>query len=508
MEGIWLARPDEAGAGEPVAVKDLLDTAGLTTTYGSALFADHVPAVSADAVRLLEAAGYAVAGKTNLHEFAYGISSQNAHYGTVPNPSLRDGSRAARAGARRGDRCGRRRARARDRLARLDPDPCGVVRQRRVQADATGSSPSRAASRSRRATTSWARWRPRSRGANGCCGRSRPDFEPVEARVAGGARGRGRAGSTEAEPLVRRAWRGRVERFPRRREIELPLAPANRADFMREVADVHRALFPERASCTARTSAARSSAACEVTDAEADRGRARARRLLRARRRRLVGELDLLVTPTVPFVAPPADVDELELRARATWLTYPFSSLGWPALALPAARQRTVCPPRSSSPLRRGKTRASSPPAACSNRCWRGSTGPRFPSNRLLLGRCAVTKPWRRRCKEVEEDCVRWSHPKCHMQRDGRPVCVPVGEGAEPYGREPSPARNSACRAPFGPRCVQRSDSSRRWERLSATAVRSRRGAVVGCEERRRARRYFRVAGVAERSGLRAGTAQ
>src|SRR5207248_8950867 len=86
VDGIWLARPEEAGAGEPVAVKDLLDTAGLTTTYGSALFADHVPAVSADAVRLIEEAGYAVAGKTNLHEFAYGISSQNAHYGTVPNP--------------------------------------------------------------------------------------------------------------------------------------------------------------------------------------------------------------------------------------------------------------------------------------------------------------------------------------------------------------------------------------------------------------------------------------
>ena len=86
MEGIWLARPEQPDAGEPVAVKDLLDTAGLTTTYGSALFADHVPAVSADSVRLLEEAGYAVAGKTNLHEFAYGISSQNAHYGTVPNP--------------------------------------------------------------------------------------------------------------------------------------------------------------------------------------------------------------------------------------------------------------------------------------------------------------------------------------------------------------------------------------------------------------------------------------
>src|SRR3954449_6264854 len=72
--------------GTPVAIKDLLDTAGLVTTYGSILFAEHVPAHSAESVTRLEAAGYAVAGKTNLHEFAYGISSQNDHFGTVPNP--------------------------------------------------------------------------------------------------------------------------------------------------------------------------------------------------------------------------------------------------------------------------------------------------------------------------------------------------------------------------------------------------------------------------------------
>ena len=86
MEGIWLARPEEPARGTPVAIKDLLDTAGLVTTYGSALFAEHVPTKSAVAVTRLEEAGYAVAGKTNLHEFAYGISSQNPHFGTVPNP--------------------------------------------------------------------------------------------------------------------------------------------------------------------------------------------------------------------------------------------------------------------------------------------------------------------------------------------------------------------------------------------------------------------------------------
>src|SRR4051794_41311995 len=70
----------------PLAVKDLLDTAGLTTTYGSAIFAEHVPATSAESVLRLEAAGYTNVGKTNLHEFAYGTTSENQHFGTVPNP--------------------------------------------------------------------------------------------------------------------------------------------------------------------------------------------------------------------------------------------------------------------------------------------------------------------------------------------------------------------------------------------------------------------------------------
>jgi len=63
--------------GTRLAVKDLFDTAGLRTTYGSAIFADHVPARTAESVLLLEAAGYANVGKANLHEFAYGVTSEN-----------------------------------------------------------------------------------------------------------------------------------------------------------------------------------------------------------------------------------------------------------------------------------------------------------------------------------------------------------------------------------------------------------------------------------------------
>src|SRR5512132_1190229 len=79
-----MARPQPKGI--RLAVKDLFDTAGLTTTYGSIVYAEHVPERSAEAVTRLEASGYANVGKTNLHEFAYGVTSVNPHFGTVPNP--------------------------------------------------------------------------------------------------------------------------------------------------------------------------------------------------------------------------------------------------------------------------------------------------------------------------------------------------------------------------------------------------------------------------------------
>src|SRR4051812_48820157 len=84
--GIWITPLEPDGSGPMLAVKDLFDTAGIRTTYGSAVFADHVPDTTAAAVARLEAAGYVNAGKANLHEFAWGITSENEHYGWVPNP--------------------------------------------------------------------------------------------------------------------------------------------------------------------------------------------------------------------------------------------------------------------------------------------------------------------------------------------------------------------------------------------------------------------------------------
>jgi aspartyl-tRNA(Asn)/glutamyl-tRNA(Gln) amidotransferase subunit A len=75
--------------GLTVAVKDLIDTAGLVTTYGSSRYAAHVPDRDADVVLAMEREGAILVGKTNLNEFAYGVSGHNPHFGTVLCPGDR-----------------------------------------------------------------------------------------------------------------------------------------------------------------------------------------------------------------------------------------------------------------------------------------------------------------------------------------------------------------------------------------------------------------------------------
>ncbi len=72
--------------GVPVALKDLIDTAGVRTTAGSALYKDRVPNQDAEVVRRLRQAGAVIVGKNNLHEFAYGGSSVVSYFGDVHNP--------------------------------------------------------------------------------------------------------------------------------------------------------------------------------------------------------------------------------------------------------------------------------------------------------------------------------------------------------------------------------------------------------------------------------------
>jgi len=333
VEGIWLARPDEPGAGVPVAVKDLLDTAESTTTYGSALFADHVPAVSAEAVQRLEAAGFAVAGKTNLHEFAYGISSQNPHYGTVPNPAapgrLAGGSSGGSAAAI---------AAGEVELA-LGTDSAGSIRIPAAWCAVVGFKPTYglvSAEGCFPLAPSYDTVGPMASSVEGCEELLRAlvaDYEPAELESLEELE-IGVAWLDRADPLVRERVAEAAALFPRRREIELPPAPENRADFMLEVADVHRPLFPGNEQLYGDNVRGKIERCLRVTDGEAAAA-ARERAEYGERMADAFDGLDLLVTPTVPFVPPPAHIDELELRGAGTSLTYPFSALGWPALAVP-----------------------------------------------------------------------------------------------------------------------------------------------------------------------------
>jgi len=82
----FISVSDEGGAGTVVAVKDLVDVAGMATTGGGVIL-PNVPAErDAPVVERIRREGCVVVGKTNLHEFAFGVTSANPHYGAVRNP--------------------------------------------------------------------------------------------------------------------------------------------------------------------------------------------------------------------------------------------------------------------------------------------------------------------------------------------------------------------------------------------------------------------------------------
>jgi aspartyl-tRNA(Asn)/glutamyl-tRNA(Gln) amidotransferase subunit A len=316
--------------GIPLAVKDLFDTAGLTTTYGSAIFADHVPAQTAEAVRRLEAAGYANVGKTNLHEFAYGITSVNPHFGTVPNPRF--------PGRMAGGSSGGSAAAVAAGLAvlGLGSDSGGSIRIPAACCGVVGFKPTYGLV-----------------PLDGCFPLA-PSFDhagpiadsvencvrALEALVPGFQRAAPRdlrvgvAWLEHAEPLVRRRVAEAAEQFSDRRTVDLPLPVGTSVVFMREVAEVHRELFAEHADAYGANVRTKIERCLQVTDADYERG-------LRAREE--YGELcaevtagvDLVITPTLGLVAPRLPVDDLEIRDATVRLTYPLNLLGWPALALP-----------------------------------------------------------------------------------------------------------------------------------------------------------------------------
>jgi aspartyl-tRNA(Asn)/glutamyl-tRNA(Gln) amidotransferase subunit A len=331
--GILLAQPEEPREGIPLGVKDLFDTAGLVTTYGSAIFAEHVPTETAEAVRRLEAAGYTNVGKTNLHEFAYGTTSENPHFGNVPNPiapgRVAGGSSGGSAAALAAGLVDAALGSDTGGSIRIPAACCGIVGFKPTHdlVPLVGCFP---------LAPSLDHAGPMARSVADCAtmlSALAPGFRPqhlesLEEIVVGVA------WAEHADPLVRARVEEAAALFPRVRKVELGLAEEARTVFMREVADTHRELYAEQGDLYGANVAAKLETCLAVTDSEYEaglRGRERYREAFDAAMERL----DLLVAPTLPFVAPPVGRDERELRRGLTRLTWPSNVLGAPSLALP-----------------------------------------------------------------------------------------------------------------------------------------------------------------------------
>ena len=335
-DGIFLAQPEHRGVGITLAVKDLFDTAGLTTTYGSVIFAEHVPEQTAEAVRRLEAAGYTSVGKTNLHEFAYGVTSMNPHFGWVPNP--RAAGRIA--GGSSGGSAAALAAGLAD--AALGSDTGGSIRIPAAFCGVVGFKPSFGLvplDGCWPLAPSYDHAGPMARTVGECATMMEAlagiSVTPVELRDLHVAL----AWADEAQPGIRARVEEAAALFPHCERIAFPHAQEHVPVFLREIAEVHEALFADHADEYGADVAWKLRELCfQVTDAELAEAE-RARESFREEAEQLLEGFDLLLTPTQAFAAPTyEEAADDSVRIPITRFTNPFNALGWPALALPCGR--------------------------------------------------------------------------------------------------------------------------------------------------------------------------
>jgi aspartyl-tRNA(Asn)/glutamyl-tRNA(Gln) amidotransferase subunit A len=279
-------------------------------------------------VLALEQAGYANVGKTNLHEFAYGVTSQNLHYGTVPNPSFpgriaggSSGGSAAALAAGLVD-------------AALGTDSGGSIRIPAACCAIVGFKPSYGLVSTDGVfplAPSFDHVGPMARDVTTCTKLMRV-LAGLEAEEGRSVRV-GIAWTDAAEPLVQQcvmAAGALLDATP----VVFPLPEGTTALFMHEVADIHRELYAEHGELYGENLRPKIERCLEVTEAEAAAAAAARAGYERGALAALEG-FDLLLTPTLGFVPPPADIDEIATRAAIIRFTYPFNLLGWPVLALP-----------------------------------------------------------------------------------------------------------------------------------------------------------------------------
>jgi aspartyl-tRNA(Asn)/glutamyl-tRNA(Gln) amidotransferase subunit A len=336
----WVQPAGEPGpgplSGKTLLVKDLIDTAGIRTTYGSRIYADNVPARTAPAVQRLLDAGATLIGKANLHEFAWGVTSQNPWYGTVKNP-LRPGltsggSSGGNAAALAAGLCDLGLATDTGCSIRLPSACCGTVglkpRWRAISTDGvfplcpTLDTVGPMARTVDDVALAW----------SVLTGKAVP--EPRLAGLTVGVLTRPPSVGDGARPPANPAAESHVERLEelgaRCVAAEIPEPEANTWPvFFHEAARAHAATFPARAAEYGDNVRHKLELARSVDpDAVADGYRAL------ERWRRYEPDVDLYVAPTLGIEPPPEDCDELEARITCTAFTRPINLIGWAALAI------------------------------------------------------------------------------------------------------------------------------------------------------------------------------
>jgi aspartyl-tRNA(Asn)/glutamyl-tRNA(Gln) amidotransferase subunit A len=336
----WVDSPAEPGsgplAGKRLLVKDLIDTAGTRTTYGSRIYADHLPDRTAPAVQRLLDAGAVLVGKANLHEFAWGVTSQNPWYGTVKNPlhpgRTAGGSSGGNAAALAAGLCDLGLGTDTGCSIRLPSACCGTVGLKPhwggistegvfplcPTLDTVGPM----ARTVEEVALAW----------SVLAGKTTP--EPRLAGLTVGVLTRPPSvgdGNRPDENLAAEGYVRRLEELGARCvAAEIPEPEANTWPvFFREAAESHRSTFPARADDYGDNVRVKLELAHSV-DADAAAGAYRALESWR----RYEPDVDLFVAPTLGLEPPPEDCDELEARIVCTAFTRPINLIGWAGLAI------------------------------------------------------------------------------------------------------------------------------------------------------------------------------
>lgn len=335
-------------SGVPLAVKDIVATAGVRTTAGSRLLADHVPRADAACWQRLRAAGAVLLGKANTHEFAAGATNENPHYGPAHNPWALE---RVSGGSSGGSAVAVAAALA---AAAVGTDTAGSVRIPAACCGVVGIKPTYGrVVRSGVVPLSW------SLDHVGPLARSVRDAARVLDVLAGGGGCEPAARAGAASGL--NGWRigvprrGLLERLhadvatafaaalhslsglgAELIDVELPdverLTPINRVIILAEATAWHSGYLRQRAgeygaNVRGRFEAGRFLSAVDYLLAQ------RLRAVACRRTAEIWQRVDLLALPTLSLVAPP--IGSLGASASLLHLTAPFNVLGCPAVSVP-----------------------------------------------------------------------------------------------------------------------------------------------------------------------------